>query len=934
MTLHEPPDLEGLLAQATWVQTLARRLVADSHQAEDIVQDAMLAGLRSGPRRESGWRAWLATVVRNLSRFAARQAARRGIREHAAARSEEELSTQEVIERVERQRIVAQAVLELDEPYRETLLLRFYQELAVGEIARRQAVPAKTVDTRLRRGLGRLRQKLESRMGTECLAEMLAALATAPPMPCTASAPGFTLVKTGQLIRPLKLAVVAALCIVAIPLTWRFISTNQRATPEARRDGSESPPRPTIGAKFSATEAALTPRASGSSTATRTETMPGFAVAQGAGARLVVHVVWDEDGAPIAGVPVKIGMTLAGGASTEVTSTSDDEGQASIDVTAPAEVSAVELAPTSSCPPYATHDHPFVGADDRVDLTLRVPHGGSMSGLVVDSQGLPVPAAQVRAWMGNLWEVTEEVMRSPHRITTTDTEGHFLLEHLLGNTTVSAGAPGLRSTYLVNKDIQPGQTLSQVKLELSAVFRTLNGQVVNENGEGIEGAKVRVEPLGSQALVWRRDLGVHHYLGQAVGGTDADGRFSISTPSPAALRVKVFERDHEGATVEVEAGATAVTITLESGVTVRGEVRDRDGKPVAGAEVCFGVSKATSDAAGQFRLEPMRSIAPAEGRSLPFVATAPGYALCVVEVDRIDKDLPPLAFVLEPGLTISGRVLSEQNAPVPCAHLELSGTRRLTFDHTHMDGSARTWEEVAHCSQLVTQVDGSFCIDNLYPGSFRIKVEPPGMQNTKAYREVAAGSEGVEIRLGSGLDGLVTLRGRVFDVKTREPVEDFQVVTDRMVGLSSALAHYPYGTFTTEPFEPDTPIRLWLFTPDLKLMTRMLVRDLTAGVHDIDCALAFRVVSLRVLDAAGVLVSGCAIEVHDTDDRRMGMYDTARLGLWATSVTDEKGVAQLSLPVSGIAYVAVAPGGDQAAIQRFPLDLTKPLEGIVDIHLR
>ena len=52
------------------------------------------------------------------------------------------------------------AVSRLDEPYRETVMLRFYAELSLAEIAAETDRPIGTVKTHLFRGLARLRVAL------------------------------------------------------------------------------------------------------------------------------------------------------------------------------------------------------------------------------------------------------------------------------------------------------------------------------------------------------------------------------------------------------------------------------------------------------------------------------------------------------------------------------------------------------------------------------------------------------------------------------------------------------------------------------------------------------------------------------------------------------------------------------------------------------
>jgi RNA polymerase sigma-70 factor (ECF subfamily) len=64
--------------------------------------------------------------------------------------------------RSERADELRRAVARLDEPYRETLMLRFYAELSLAEIAAETDRPIGTVKTHLFRGLARLRTALDA----------------------------------------------------------------------------------------------------------------------------------------------------------------------------------------------------------------------------------------------------------------------------------------------------------------------------------------------------------------------------------------------------------------------------------------------------------------------------------------------------------------------------------------------------------------------------------------------------------------------------------------------------------------------------------------------------------------------------------------------------------------------------------------------------
>jgi RNA polymerase sigma factor (sigma-70 family) len=85
-------------------------------------------------------------VALNFLRKRRREEVRRQRREHRAARPEPlHASPQEVIERVEVRRQVLEAVLGLEEPYRSTLVQRYFEDMSVREIAQAARIPASTV---------------------------------------------------------------------------------------------------------------------------------------------------------------------------------------------------------------------------------------------------------------------------------------------------------------------------------------------------------------------------------------------------------------------------------------------------------------------------------------------------------------------------------------------------------------------------------------------------------------------------------------------------------------------------------------------------------------------------------------------------------------------------------------------------------------------
>src|SRR5688572_14615195 len=160
--VESPPHPEDLLAHSAWMKPLARRLLSDDAGADDVVQETWLAFLRRPPRSADASPSWLRRVVRNLALRSRQASNRRESRERRAARPERNpVTPDQVVEQAEMHRLLVEEVLRMDEPYRSTVLLRFFGGQSAGEIALRQAVPLDTVKTRLRRAIQQLRGRLD-----------------------------------------------------------------------------------------------------------------------------------------------------------------------------------------------------------------------------------------------------------------------------------------------------------------------------------------------------------------------------------------------------------------------------------------------------------------------------------------------------------------------------------------------------------------------------------------------------------------------------------------------------------------------------------------------------------------------------------------------------------------------------------------------------
>jgi hypothetical protein len=192
-------------------------------------------------------------VLRNAARLHWRASRRRQERErHAPVASDPELPDTGLA-RLELQRLLVEIVIDLGDPYRETLILRFVDGLSAAEIARRLDVPAATVRSRLKRSLEMVRAELDRRNDGE-RNRWKAALA---PLFIPANAPAAVAspIALGGLAMKVAFAAVITASLVLIVASTRDSSPGADAASSAQRSSPEPSatpgpaPRPGIAAK-------------------------------------------------------------------------------------------------------------------------------------------------------------------------------------------------------------------------------------------------------------------------------------------------------------------------------------------------------------------------------------------------------------------------------------------------------------------------------------------------------------------------------------------------------------------------------------------------------------------------------------------------------------------------------------------------------------
>ena len=134
-------------------------LLGDPHLAEDAVQDTMLKAWRGldGYARRASEKTWLTTIAVNVCRdyrrlyWYRRRLDSEALVEQIAARRDAEPQDDEILRQV----------LALAPKYREPVLLYYWQQLTIPEIAALLHEKENTVSTRLRRARAQLKETLK-----------------------------------------------------------------------------------------------------------------------------------------------------------------------------------------------------------------------------------------------------------------------------------------------------------------------------------------------------------------------------------------------------------------------------------------------------------------------------------------------------------------------------------------------------------------------------------------------------------------------------------------------------------------------------------------------------------------------------------------------------------------------------------------------------
>ena len=389
-------------------------------------------------------------------------------------------------------------VLALEEPYRETVLLRFFEDLPLKAIADRMRAPLETVRTRLRRGLAMLRSELEAKESKAWPVALLPLLGAPGAKAATAAGIGVLLMSKTKAIALVAIAIALSIGV--------WLAASGRLWPETPKpdqtDTSLQPPPADLRA---AEKPAQTP--ANDSAAAQIRPKPFVDEETGAaGTRRGAASEATPDGAAIEGEvlspdgeAVEGATVLAGDADKE--GTLRDEESIRLNLENHLDARGRILKTTSAAdgkfrfdrvPPAVRLSvaaaHPELGvvaavgipvkAGERRTVQLRFEAGLRVFGRVTDRAMNPIKGAKVQP-SGFKGPQQMGVQSNP---VTTDDDGNYRTSSLPGGLFhVSATASGYYRGAQRVKDITPGERERRVDfvLETASVLR---GKLVLADG--------------------------------------------------------------------------------------------------------------------------------------------------------------------------------------------------------------------------------------------------------------------------------------------------------------------------------------------------------------------------------------------------------------------------------------------------------------------
>jgi protocatechuate 3,4-dioxygenase beta subunit len=506
------------------------------------------------------------------------------------------------------------------------------------------------------------------------------------------------------------------------------------------------------------------------------------------------------------------------------------------------------------------------------DATFALTRAAAVRGKVTDPSGRPLPGATVLAIpAAAVGERAFDPSAPVADRAVSDAQGGFALPNLRPDETYEvrasrAGAFPAFQRLTLGDSLAGPRTLTLIL----APARAARGKVQDSAGKPIEGAEIVLRPALRPG-----SLRVPSPSGEPAGPdavtvqSDGKGVFSIAACPAPEFEIQVRKKGYVPAILPAlrlpaetkpPGPADLGIVILRPGAQLAGRVIDRRNRAISGAEVfalerLVGVNEvegalkgrkpeATTGADGHFTIEDL-----AKGTPVHLIVRSPGFLTQGVRAARPPTE-KALVIRMEAANVLRGRVVDENDAPIPGARLDLRWQ-----DHLPEERERRIGEPVFRGAR--TDADGRFEIREIPTGSAYLGVTASGFVPIEGRElELPRSPEAGELRLV--LDRGAILQGRV-TAASGEPVPGTRVGAAGVSALTDDDGLYWLEGVATGPGD------VLVIHPSHGRLVKPF--DIQPGVNVLDASFDPGVeVTGRVIDDAGRPVTGARVDLG-TDSR-------------------------------------------------------------------
>lgn len=153
-----------------WLMRLICRLIDRPDEAEDVLQDVLVAVYQGLPgfRHEAEFATWATTIAVNKCRTHRRRSGRREWLSAYLRRTQDVKSAASSEAAIDNAEEIRRAVRELPEKYREPVVLHYFEHMSMRDVANVLGLKLNTIEVRISRARQLLRTALAEWSGGDC----------------------------------------------------------------------------------------------------------------------------------------------------------------------------------------------------------------------------------------------------------------------------------------------------------------------------------------------------------------------------------------------------------------------------------------------------------------------------------------------------------------------------------------------------------------------------------------------------------------------------------------------------------------------------------------------------------------------------------------------------------------------------------------------